>query len=522
VSDKTKHNDILIIGSGAAGLYAADRAASRGARITLVTHGKLASGSSYWGQGGIAAVTTSDDSFDSHIADTLLAGRGCCDVRAVETLVCEGATTVRDLIDRGMPFDRDNSGRIQRGLEGGHSRRRILHAYGVQTGKALVEFLIDRVRAHQSITVLEDAFAYQLLKTPNGCCGGAMIHDWHGGANYALYASATVLATGGYSALFARSTNPHTSVGDGLALASEVGASLSSMAFVQFHPTAFYSTSGKTFLLSEALRGAGATLVNARGERFMAGIEGAELAPRDRVARRIFDEIAQQESRGEAPFVGLDLRHLDQARLHREFGFLLDAVARHGIDPVHTPVPVAPAAHYSIGGLTTDLFGQTDVDGLYACGEVAATGVHGANRLASNSLLECLVFGKRAADHALAVQRSDETEAHPGPDLTIDTQRTSAFAARRRELADVLMQDCGVVRDRPGLMRALDYLSHGPLVWTDKPKHVLEYHARRSRHMHQVAKAILTDALARSDSLGVHYRRDAVPSAALSRSDALV
>ncbi|NNC23837.1 L-aspartate oxidase [Salinisphaera sp. USBA-960] len=500
------HSDLLIIGSGAAGLYAADRAAADGARVTLVTADQLASGSSYWSQGGIAAVTTADDDFASHAADTRAAGRGYCKDEAVTVLVREGAAIANDLIERGMPFDRHESGSLQRGLEGGHSHHRVLHALGVQTGKALVDFLIGQVRERANLTVIENAFAYRLLTDASGHCGGAMLYRWQHGDNLTLTANATVLATGGYSALFARSTNPHTSAGDGLALAANAGATLSDMAFVQFHPTAFYSASGPCFLLSEALRGAGATLVDAHGRRFLADRDSAELAPRDVVARAIFQQIEYQEQ----PFVGLDLRHLDPTHLTAGFDYLLKQVATQGVDSTREPIPVAPAAHYCIGGVATDLDGHTGVPGLYACGEVAATGVHGANRLASNSLLECLVFGQRTARHALH-DRSPRQRPTPGNGcmMYVDSGRAQDFIARRRDLADLLTAQAGLVRDADGLQYALDALDQASSESQTKPVRTgTEYYDCRTRYMYQIARTVVSSALHRPSSIGVHYRCD--------------
>ncbi|WP_198025162.1 L-aspartate oxidase [Salinisphaera hydrothermalis] len=500
--------DFLVLGSGAAGLYAAWQAAALG-RVILVTDGALASGSSYWAQGGIAAVTTDDDTLEAHVADTLAAGRGLCDRAAVELLVAEGAAAVRALIAAGMPFDRQADGRLRRGLEGGHSHHRILHALGVQTGKALVDFLIERIRDCATVTVVEHGFAHRLLRDAAGDCAGARIHRRDTGGSLIVRSPATILATGGYSALFERTTNPPGALGVGLGLAYDAGARCIDLEFVQFHPTAFYEREGRTFLISEALRGAGATLVNEAGERFLADAPGAELAPRDAVAAAITAEIGRQHQ----PYVGLDLRHLDPAMLEQSFGFIMAAIAERGIDARREPVPVAPAAHYCIGGVATDRHGATDVPGLYAAGEVAVTGVHGANRLASNSLLECLVFGHRAVAHAAERDRPRRVAVEPGHALVVDPARRDRFMRRRRELAALMMRHVGLERERAGLEAALTAIE-AARAESSPIAGVPEYFSSLDRHIHGLAGAIARAALARNVSVGVHRRRDTRAGAA--------
>ena len=498
--------DFVVVGSGVAGLHAAERAAGFG-RVALITQGALRSGSSYWAQGGVAAVIAENDSFDLHIQDTLAAGRGLCDAAAVGVLVRDGAADVQALIDEGMPFDR--AGRdLSLSLEGGHSRARILHGLGIQTGKALVDFLVPRVEAEPNITVFEHTTIARLLMADNGCAGVlAWQHESIGGDGQPLriHGRATILATGGYSALYQRTTNPHTSVGDGLALAYEAGAALQDLEFVQFHPTALYTESGETFLVSEALRGAGATLHNAAGDRFMAGFAQAELTPRDWVAREIVAQIEAQTARGEPPFVWLDARMIDATILRDHFGHIVDRLAEHGVDATRDLIPVAPAAHYCVGGVATDLDGQSTVDHLYVCGEAAATGVHGANRLASNSLLECLVFARRAVAHAAA--RPDRPHAPVDADdsAALNADRAGAFVRQAETVADLLNTRVGVQRDRAGLVAARDTL----LAWTRQlPVDDNEYFTRRQWHLLSLATLITEAALARCESRGVHLRRD--------------
>lgn len=494
--------DFLVLGSGAAGLYAAWQAAAYG-RVVVVTDGLLASGSSYRAQGGIAAVTTDDDTYAAHIADTLTAGRGLCDPAAVEMLVREGAAAVDGLIAAGMNFDADDDGRLRRGLEGGHSRHRILHALGAQTGRALVDFLIERIRGCPAITVVEHGFAHQLLVDGAGRCIGASVYRHDRDETVVVRAPATILATGGYAALFERTTNSAGAIGIGLGLAQAAGARLSGLEFVQFHPTAFYDAEGRTFLISEALRGAGATLVNEAGARFLAAAPGAELAPRDIVAAAITNEIACQQQ----PYVGLDLRHLDPEMLRHSFGFIMNAIAERGIDFTREPVPVAPAAHYCIGGIVTGLEGTTGVPGLYAAGEVASTGVHGANRLASNSLLECLVFAQRAITHAAGCALARPAGMPPAATLSLDRRRAEDFVARRQRLGMLLTRNVGIERDRTSLESAQAAVD-AALAEPARAGQADEYFAFCDRHIHELANAIIRAALARETSVGVHRRRD--------------
>lgn len=498
MTDSITDSDFIVVGSGVAGLYAAWQAAAHG-RVVLITADALRSGSSYWAQGGIAAVTTADDSMDQHVADTLAAGRGLCDAAAVEVLVREGASAVNQLIEAGMPFDREADGSLCRGLEGGHSRHRILHAMGVQTGRALVEFLAGQVEREAVISVIEHASVSQ-LQIIDGACVGVQIVRHGSAAVETIHAPATLLATGGYASLYRRTTNPHTSIGDGLLLAARAGARLRDLEFVQFHPTAFYADDGATFLISEALRGAGAHLRNAEGVRFLADHPQAELAPRDVVAREIFAQIEA----GPAPYVHLDIRHLDIDALGAHFGHLLERIAAQGVDMHNAGIPVAPAAHYCVGGVATDLDGATDVPGLYAAGEIAVTGVHGANRLASNSLLECLVFARRAVAHAARHHRAIPAIIDTPPQ-SVDRQGADGFAEFKNQVADLLNAHVGIQRDAVGLRGALDALAR---MQAAELADSLEYFAGRRRGLLQLATAITDAALARCESRGVHQRHD--------------
>ncbi|SHF59150.1 L-aspartate oxidase [Fodinibius roseus] len=498
MNSTTISTDFLVVGSGAAGLNAALHA-SRYGRVSLVTKSGLEDSSSYWAQGGIAAVLKGDDTFESHREDTLQAGRGLCDREAVDLLVREGAREVKRYIDLGMRFDETN-GKLDLGLEGGHSNRRVLHANGAATGKALIEFLTKLVKAEERITVTEQAFVYELFRNEKeGRCQGAAAYLYREQELLQIESPVTLLATGGYSGLFQRSTNPHTSTGDGLWLGYDIGAKLQDLEFVQFHPTAFYASDGSTFLISEAVRGEGAQLYNEKGERFMNAYDQQELAPRDVVSREIFRQIQKQEN----DYVFLDVRHLDTEKLDAHFPTLLGKVKEQGIDIKNEGIPVAPAAHYCIGGLATDLDARTNIKGLYACGEVAATGVHGANRLASNSLLECLVFSKRAVQHASSIEKKPPESF--STDFRIREEGSEAFTALQQEISEVLSRHAGIQRSRKGLEQAAERCRALRKQLSDEQS---EYFAIRSRGLVQLAGLVVLSALQREESRGVHIRTD--------------
>jgi L-aspartate oxidase len=467
-------SDLLVIGAGLAGLHAALRAAELGARTTLVTKGSLRSSNSFMAQGGIAAAIGPADHPDLHLADTLAAGRGLCDTEAVRVMVTEGVDRVADLARLGVEFDRGPDGAPLLGREGGHGRRRILHARGAATGAAVAETLIARVAHEPRIRVLEHAAAVG-LRSDGDTCSGAWVLTRD--ELLALDARMTLMATGGAGALYRRTTNPAGATGDGIALAHRAGAAVADMEFVQFHPTAL-AVGDEAFLISEAVRGEGAHLFDAGGERFMPIVHAdAELAPRDVVARTIHDRLAK----GEVSY--LSLRHLDAGMVGRRFANLAEGCARAGLDLRSDPIPVAPAAHYLMGGIATDRDGATSIAGLYASGECACTGVHGANRLASNSLLECFVFSHRSVTAGLAAPPPGVVDADP-------PSRTHARAPLA-ELRRRMWREAGPARDQDGLERLVTYLSTRP-----------------ESNPTRVAGLIARAALARTETRGAHVRRD--------------
>jgi L-aspartate oxidase len=467
--------DLLVVGAGLAGLYAALQAADRGAGVTLVTKGSLRASNSFMAQGGVAAAIGPGDSPAQHAADTIRVGRGLCDPAAVTVLVEEGVRRIGELTRYGVEFDRGSDGAYALGREGGHRRHRILHAGGAATGAAIAEVLIDRVSRQPRIRVVEHAAAID-LRMQDGTCTGAWVlgHD----ELEAVDAAMTLLATGGAGALYARSTNPPGAIGDGIAVAARAGAELADMEFVQFHPTALAAGPGRAFLISEAVRGDGAYLVGADGRRFMVDQHpDAELAPRDVVARVIHERLEA----GQTSYV--DLRHLDADAVRASFPSLIAGCAEAGLDLTRDLVPVAPAAHYLMGGVSTDLDGSTSVPGLFASGECAATGVHGANRLASNSLLECFVFSQRAVDAGLDRSRPGPVDAAP-PERPM--LRAPLAELRRR-----MWRDAGPFRDESGLTRLVG--------WLDR---------QQPTNPVLVARAIAWTAQRRQESRGAHIRRD--------------
>ena len=444
----TQVTDVVVVGSGIAGLSAARHARAAGHAVTVVTKVTVGAGSTRWAQGGIAAALDPADSPAEHLADTLVAGVGLCDEAAVRVLVEEGPDRVRELMAVGARFDTDAGGRLALTREGGHHRNRIVHAGGDATGAEVQRALEEAVRADPGIAVVEHALVLDLLTGADGRATGVTLHVLGEGTPDgvgAVLARAVVLATGGLGQVYAATTNPTVSTGDGVALALRAGAVVTDLEFVQFHPTALWlgpAARGQQPLVSEAVRGEGAMLVDAAGKRFMASVhELADLAPRDVVAKEIF-RVMRAEG---LDHVWLDARGLGRELLERRFPSIVARCRQAGVDPVAEPIPVVPAAHYASGGVQTDLHGRTTVPGLYACGEVACTGVHGANRLASNSLLEGLVFAGRIGAE---LSRGLPPQTDPAPPAGA---AGLADPAARPELARWMSAGAGVVRTAAGL-----------------------------------------------------------------------
>ncbi len=493
-----KEFDILVVGSGLAGLTAAYHASKTGT-VAIITKSQLDISNSYYAQGGIAVVTDPNDTFESHIQDTLEAGRGLCDRDAVEVLVTEGQDCVKEIIRLGMQFDQEN-GKYFQGLEGGHSQRRILHAGGDATGKGLTSFMLRMVKEQSNITVFEYATVVKIL-LDNRVCAGVQAFDFVSGKNVVFTSKATIIATGGLSRIYDRSTNPHTATGDGIALAFEAGAKLSDIEFIQFHPTALYIPGEDAFLISEAVRGEGAWLLNPKGERFMQHIHPlAELAPRDVVAYAIYNQLQEHH----ADFLYLSLKHLNPELIKKRFATICQTLLKYNIDLTADLLPVSPAAHYTMGGIQTDLNGETNIEGLFACGEVASTGVMGANRLASNSLLECLVFGKRAAERAATKKHNPHFQPEITP-IEVDHEHETHFLETKNRIATLMSKKAGIVRSSENLKEALQELKE---IKNQLPEKIQEYNLLKIKHIADICCLICESALIRTESRGGHIRED--------------
>ncbi len=492
--------DFVIIGSGLAGLYASIHAAKSG-KVALVTKTELNISNTSWAQGGIAAAIAEDDSPDIHFEDTFKTGRELGNEQAVRILVTEGVDRVNDLINMGMNFDK-RGGEFELGKEGGHSRRRVLHAGGNATGIELVNFLIPKVKESKNITLFENIFIHSLLVQQNECFG-AVGFDFISGENIRFNSKSTFIATGGAAGIFRRSTNPETTTGDGIAIAYEAGAEVANMEFVQFHPTSFYSESGETFLIGEALRGEGAHLLNINKERFMPKYNKlAELSPRDIVSRSVHKEMEKADS----DFMYLKASHLDGDYLKERFKNIHEKASSFGIDITKDLIPVAPAAHYLIGGIRTNLAAQTNIEGLFAFGEAAITGVNGANRLASNSLLECLVFGKIAVDEAVKKIHEPKTEFNSEIKLiSLSPDNEAKFLKVKKKVQKIMTKRVGIVRNESSLNKASNKLEK---LKTEFQIDQNELNDLRIRFLFDTAKLVINSALLRQESRGTHLRDD--------------
>ncbi|MEV0491391.1 L-aspartate oxidase [Streptomyces atratus] len=509
--------DVVVVGSGVAGLTTALRCAAAGLATVVVTKARLDDGSTRWAQGGIAAALGEGDTPEQHLADTLVAGAGLCDESAVRTLVTEGPDAVRRLIETGAHFDTTETGDIALTREGGHHRRRIAHAGGDATGAEISRALVAAVRTAALHTV-ENALVLDLLTDAEGRTAGVTLHvmgeGQHDGVG-AVHAPAVVLATGGMGQVFSATTNPPVSTGDGVALALRAGAEVSDLEFVQFHPTVLFlgaDSEGQQPLVSEAVRGEGAHLVDASGTRFMVGQhELAELAPRDIVAKAI---TRQMQVHG-TQHMYLDARHFGAEMWEQRFPTILAACRAHGIDPITEPIPVAPAAHYASGGIRTDLRGRTTVPGLYACGEVACTGVHGANRLASNSLLEGLVFAERiAADIVESGPRTEQAPASETAAAALPAFTPLLAPEVRPQIQRIMTRGAGVLRSATSLATAADELEAlhrraAADAEAPEPKVAVPgVEAWESTNLLLVSRVLVAAARQREETRGCHWRED--------------
>jgi L-aspartate oxidase len=492
--------DFLVIGAGVAGLRAAVDLASAG-RVVVLAKREVTDSNTQWAQGGIAAALSDEDEISLHLQDTLNAGDGLCNPQAAKVLVEEAPERIEELIQWGTEFDRQGT-KLTFGREGAHSRNRILHAHGDSTGREILRALYAKAKTLKNISVREFEFSTG-LQVDNGRVHGIHLIDEHGKRRQ-LTAPAVLLATGGMGQLYRNTTNPGVATGDGVAMAFRAGAEVSDMEFIQFHPTALYLKNAPRFLLSEALRGEGAYLRNPELDRFMAKYHSmGELAPRDVVARAIMHEL--EVSHVKDPVAYLDLTHLDSEKIKARFPRIYATCLQYNIDITVDLIPIRPAAHYAMGGVRTDLEGRATIKGLYAAGEAAATGVHGANRLASNSLLEGLVFGARAG-RAMRNELRRTTQ----PSVETSTAVPSGFVNDELseeiigEIQDLMWKDVGIIRDGVGLKRAILRLDEiaarvsGPQT----------RRAHEAQNLHLAGLLVARSALKREESRGAHYRTD--------------
>ncbi len=493
--------DVAIVGSGLAGLYAAYHLDPR-LSCALFTKERMEMSSSSLAQGGIAAVTEKDDTFLYHFQDTINAGAGICDEEAVRVIVEEGPDEIKEMITIGTRFDFDSHGNLMTTREGGHGMNRILHAGGDATGQEMVRTLNAKVRSKSNIEIHENSFVADVITHDGKVCGLAVLEDdgWH------YYETGyVILASGGLGQLYRYTTNPTVATGDGFALALRAGAVMENMEFIQFHPTGLYTPQNRNrqcFLISEAVRGEGGILLNEAGERFMKGRHRlAELAPRDIVAREIYREIHKQNE----PFVRLDITHKPKEFLVKRFPTIYAKCLENGFDMAKSYIPVGPVQHYMMGGVKTNLFGETKIQGLLACGEVASTGVHGANRLASNSTLECLVFGRRCAQtvnkqglHQDIRASLPEPIYKNKPDISVEEQII--------QLKGIMVKHCGIVREGEDLKKGISAVKE--LLLHIKNKRFSSQREMELFNMASVAAVILQRAYERDYSVGAHYRAD--------------
>jgi len=496
-----RFTDCLVIGSGIAGLRAAIEAAQH-QNVLLVCKGKLEESNTWKAQGGIASVLEKADSFESHIEDTIKAGCGLCDDKTVDLVVKQGPELLRQLLDWGVEFDLE-ANKIATTLEGGHSFSRVAHAHGDETGRMIAQGLIRKVKNTKNLKILENTYAIDLLTSPDNRCLGIISQDKQG--PQIIWAANTILATGGIGQLYRETTNPATATGDGLAMAWRAGAVLKDMEFVQFHPTTLYIAGASRALITETLRGEGAVLVDTQGYKFMKDYDQAgELAPRDVVSRAILAQMLKTNS----THVYLDIRHFDKDHFSKRFPLISELCESFDIDVSKEMIPVRPSAHYMVGGVKTDYDARTSIENLYACGEVASTGLHGANRLGSNSLLEGLVFGKIAGNNTSIsnTQRTCPRNQLIKYDIELSNRTKLDSEDVRNSLRALMWRNVGITRTEQQTTEAQEIINFWQRYVMDKVFD--EPQGWQCQNMLTISLLIAHAAQKRKESRGVHFRRD--------------
>jgi L-aspartate oxidase len=505
----------LVIGTGISGLFTALKLSSQGIKTLLITKSALDESNSRYAQGGIAAVLPNNphDSLELHLQDTIRAGAGLCNEEAARSILEEGYTAIADLLDYGVPFDRNADQGLALTREAAHSVERILHAGGDATGHSVEMTLIEKVRQHADIQVIEYAQVVELLME-NGRCRGCRAVDYRHQRELFIFSAHTILATGGLGRLYSHTTNPAIATGDGIALAHAAGAQIDHLEFIQFHPTAFYANEKLHFLVSEALRGEGGILKTANGERFALKYHpDGELAPRDIVTRAIFAEMQAAQTQ----HMYLDITHLPASTIEQRFPTILSSCLQFGVDIRRDWIPVAPAAHYLMGGITVDINGKSTIPGLFAVGETASTGLHGANRLASNSLLECVVLARRVAGYI--ARQTDLFQSKPqlnpaNSELASASAQIYGFDTipamfqTLDELHQLMWDYAGILRTAEGLTHALERISALKHLAEEQQWHCLVPVGVELHNQLLLAEVICQAALNRQESLGAHYRLD--------------
>jgi len=490
--------DYIIVGQGLAGLAAAYYASKFGT-VAIISRDNIKVSNSYLAQGGVAAAISANDSPSLHFSDTTKAGKGICNDNAVNILVKEGAEIIKDIMRLGMKFDSQDS-ELAVSLEGGHSKSRVLHAKGIATGKELVRFFTKLIVSNKNVYRFSNTFLNEII-TEKGCAKGVQLIDVKKKKAFNLYSNKIFLATGGFTGIYQRTTNPTSTIGDGIVAAFNAGSALENMEFIQFHPTAFNKANSPALLLSEAFRGDGALIVDNQNVRILNNSEINELSPRDELSKAIFQILRHNKNRK----IYLSLKDLDKEMITKKYSSIYNSFNKMGLDITRKNIPISPAAHYSIGGVKTDLNGRTNIKGLYSIGEAASTGVHGANRLASNSLLECLVFAKRSVDHCSKLKAVNKFIPIKPTAVKFKKKNQLEYYKVRKEIAQLLWEKVGIVRNQKQMEQCFISLN---IIGKKYLGTKSDFFSIQTKNLIKLACLIVKASLERKESRGCHFRSD--------------